>query len=86
MKLNKGFISRQVANRWLLVAVGDSKFSGFVQGNETTGYIAELLREDTTEDALVDALYEKYDADRETIRADVRHVLDELRSIGALDE
>lgn len=86
MKLNKGFISRQVASRWLLVSVGESKFSGFVQGNETTGFIAQLLQNDITEDELVEAIYEKYDADRDTIRADVRRVLDELRSIGALDE
>ncbi|MBQ9393013.1 MAG: PqqD family protein [Oscillospiraceae bacterium] len=86
MKLKKGFVSRQVAGRWLLVAVGSNDFSGFVQGNETTGFIADVLQKDVTEDEIVEAVFQRYDADRETIRADVRRVLDELRRIGALDE
>ena len=86
MKLKKDFVSQKVAGRWLLVAVGNNDFSGFVQGNDTTAFIAELLKKDTTVDEMVDALYAQYDADRETLRADLERVLSQLRSIGALEE
>lgn len=86
MKLKKDFVSQKVAGRWLLVAVGNNDFAGFVQGNDTTAFIAELLKKDTTVDEMVDALYAQYDADRETLRADLERVLSQLRSIGALEE
>lgn len=86
MKLKKGFVSQKVAGRWLLVAVGNNDFAGFVQGNDTTAFIAELLQKDTTVDEMVEALYEQYDAPRETLRADLERVLDQLRSIGAIEE
>ena len=86
MRMKKDFVGQTVAGRWLLVSVGDNKCSGFVQGNETTAFIAGLLQKDTTVDEMVEALYEQYDADRETLRADLEKVLAQLRSIGALEE
>lgn len=86
MKLKKGFVSQKVAGRWLLVGVGNNDFPGFAQGNDTTAFIAELLQKDTTVDEMVEALYEQYDAPRETLRADLERVLDQLRSIGAIEE
>lgn len=86
MKLKKGFVSQKVAGRWLLVSVDNNDFAGFAQGNDTTAFIAELLQEDTTVDKMVDALYERYDAPKETLRADLEQVLSKLRSIGAIEE
>ena len=86
MKMKKGFVSQRVAGRWLLVSVGNNEFAGFVQGNDTTAFIAELLQKDTSADEMVEALYERYDAPKETLRADLEQVLDQLRSIGAIEE
>ena len=38
-----------------------------------------------TEEQTVDALFEKYDAPRDRIAADVSTVLTKLRSVGAID-
>ena len=86
MKLKPEFIMHNTAGESLLVATGDSEFSGVVRGNETAGAIIERLACDTTEEAIVDDLLEIYDAPREKIADGVRRVIDKLRSVGAIDE
>ena len=43
-------------------------------------------REETTEEAVVDAMCAEYDAPRDEIAADVKGFLSTLRSVGALEE
>ena len=64
----------------------DGSFSGMVRSNSTAAEIITLLSEETTRDCVVDAMLEKYDAEREIIERDVDSVLESLRSIGAIDE
>ena len=86
MKLNANFITRTVEDTQVIVPIGDSGFNGIITGNETAGFIVNLLKEDTTEEALVDAMAEEYDAPREVLRRDICEILDKLRGVGALDE
>ena len=86
MKLKKEFIVHDTGDETLLVPTGSAKFSGLVKGNKTLGAILELLKDETTEEAVVTAMGERFDAPEEVIRLDVRKVLTELRQIGALDE
>ena len=46
----------------------------------------DCLKEETTEEAIVDKMAAKYDAPREEIAADVKEILDTLRKINALEE
>ncbi|MBR3423552.1 MAG: PqqD family protein, partial [Clostridia bacterium] len=69
-----------------LVPVGAESFRGIVRSNKTAAFIIDCLKEETTEEAIVNAMCEKYDAPRERISADVKNVLEKLRSIGALTE
>jgi hypothetical protein len=43
------------------------------------------LERGATEDEIVKALSERFDGDREQMRADVRDVVAKLKSIGAID-
>ncbi|MCR5617242.1 MAG: PqqD family protein [Clostridiales bacterium] len=86
MRLNKDFIYRKVGSDSVLVPVGSSSFSGMVKGNATTGELIECLKEDMTEEQMIERLLEKYDAPREVIAADVANVLNKLRQIGAIEE
>ena len=86
MKLKKDFIARNTATESLLVPTGTAGFSGMVKGNKTLGAILELLKTDTTEEAVVDAMKARFDAPKDVIAADVRKAVAELRKIGALDE
>ena len=85
MKLKPEFIIHQSNGEALLVPLSTASFHGIVRGNETLGAILDLLKTDRTEEELVDAMAETYDAPRETIEADVRRVLTKLKDIGAID-
>lgn len=85
MKLKSEFITHTIGDEAMLVSLGSSAFHGMVRGNATLGAVLELLKQDTTEEAVVDAMCEKYDAPRETIAADVHRVVVKLREIGAID-
>ncbi|MCQ2413393.1 MAG: PqqD family protein [Clostridia bacterium] len=86
MKLKAGFVTQDMGNEQIMVATGKAKFSGFVRSNRTAAEIIEALKTETTEEAIVEMLFAKYDATREVIAESVSKVLDQLRSIGALDE
>lgn len=86
MKLKKEFIAHDTGTESLLVPTGGAGFSGLVRGNKTLGAILALLKEDTTEKAIVAAMKERFDAPEDVIARDVKKALSELRKIEALDE
>lgn len=86
MKLKNGFVTHEMDGEQIMVATGEARFSGLVRSNATAAFIVDCLKKDTTRDAIVAAMLEKYDATPERIGADVDKVLNSLRSIGALDE
>ena len=57
-----------------------------MRSNPTAAFIIDYLKEDTTEEKIVDAMCAKYDASREQISADLAEILVKLRNIGALEE
>ena len=86
MKLTDGFITHEMGDQQVLVAAGDTDFNGLVRSNKAAAFIVDCLQEETTKEAIVDAMTAKYDAPKEVIERDVEAILDKLRSIGALDE
>ncbi len=88
MRIKEGFVQHQIGGEYMAVATGKAaeNFTGFVRSNETAAYIFELLQKDITEEAIVDAMCEKYEADREVIAKDVASVLEKIRVAGFLDE
>lgn len=85
MKLKKEFISHCADDETLLIPTGNAPFSGLIKGNTTFGAIVELLQKDTDEASVIQAMKQRFDAPDEVISRDVRHVLAELRRIGAID-
>ena len=89
MKLNPAFIVHQTGKDTVIVPTAAAGFSGVVKGNRTLGAIVELLQNDVTEEEIISAMKEKYDATEEIeqiIETDVRKAIDQLRRIGAIDE
>ena len=88
MKLDKNFVLRRVVDNAVLVPFGQKMidFNGMISLNKVGAFLAEKLQEETTLDALVAAVVEKYDVDAETATADVSRFLDELRANKALAE
>ncbi len=86
MKLRSGFITQEIDNDRFMVPMNADAFNGIVRSNSTAAFIQDCLKEETTQEAIVEKMCEQYDAPRETIAADVRRILDALRSLHALDE
>ena len=86
MKLNNSFVHHQIDNNTLIVPVAGADFNGLIQGNKTLEAIVSCLSHDTTEEEIVDSLCERFDGDREVIKADVASAIAQLKEIGAIDE
>lgn len=88
MKLKGEFVFHELAGQHLVVAAGSTveRFNGMIRNNETADLLFRLLRTDTTQDALVDALVDTYEVDRDRARADVTALLEQLREAGLLEE
>ncbi len=88
MKLKYTFVINEVADQMVAVPVGDDlgEFNGFIKMNDVGADIFDLLKEDTTEDAMVEALKAKYtDATEEEIRENVVAFTEKLKESGVLD-
>lgn len=86
MKLKTDFVTQDVDGVQYLIPLGGEAFTGVIRSNETAAFVVELLKEETDEAALTEAMAAEYDAPREVLAAAVAQVLDTLRSVGALEE
>lgn len=86
MKLKDGFITYEMGGEQVIVSTGSVRFPGLVRSNKTAAFIVDCLKTETTQEAIISAMLEKYDAPRDVIARDVAKVLDGLRSVGALEE
>ena len=86
MKLDPKFVTREIGDTQVMVAVGSAAFSGIVRSNKTAAFIVDQLKTDTTKEKILAAMQETYDADPAVMEKDIEKVLEKLRSIGALDE
>ena len=79
---NQNYIMRKIAGEEVLVAIGAgvADFSGYIRMNTTASAIWKLLQEKVSEEQIINAMYEKYDASLEQITADVQGTLKALIS------
>lgn len=87
MKLKYLFENVELDDRIVAVPVGANveDFRGVIKMNETATRIFDLLKDDITEDAIIDALVKEYEAPREVITADVQRCISEVRAKGLLE-
>lgn len=85
MKLKPEFITHGSQSEQVMVSTDTKLFSGLVRSNSTASFIIGCLKQETTQEEIVDAMASEYDAPRDRIAADVAKIIDQLRSIGAID-
>ena len=86
MKLKDTFVQHNMDGQTVIVPTAGADFHGLIQGNKTLAVIADCLKQDTTEEEIVDTLCARFDGDREAIKADVAEAIKKLKEIGAIDE
>ena len=88
MKLKYNFVTNEVADKIVAVAVGGDleKFNGFIKMNDTGAYIFNMLKSDVTEEEIVAAMKRDYeDAAEEEIRETVSEFVGKLKEADVLE-
>lgn len=85
MKLKDDFIVYNSGKEQMLISVSGA-FNGMIKLNSSAGDIVELLKNDIEYKDVVEAMFNKYDADRADIENDVNSIISQLKQIGALSE
>ena len=73
MKIRDGFILREVADSFIVVAVGEAvkTFNGIVNLNETGAFLWKILEQGATKEELLKKLTAEYDVDDATAKKDI---------------
>lgn len=84
MKIKEGFILREVAGSFIVVAVGNrvKEFNGIINLNETGAFLWKILEKGADEDGLKKALLEEYDVTEEIAERDIRSFVDRIKEAG----
>ena len=75
MKIKDGFILREVAGNYIVVAVGEAvkSFNGVINLNETGAFLWTFFSEEHTIDEGVAALLAEYEVEEDVARTDVEN-------------
>jgi len=84
MKIKDGFILREVAGNYIVVAVGEAvkNFNGVINLNETGAFLWKILEKGGDEESLLAALLNEYDVEEELARTDVKAFVSKLTEAG----
>lgn len=87
MKIKEGFILREVAGNYIVVAVGNAvkAFNGVINLNEAGAFLWKILEQGASEEQLKTALLGEYEVDEDTAKADVTAFVEKLKEKGLLD-
>lgn len=86
MKLKDGFVLRQVAGEYVAIPSGEGlDLNNMITLNATGAFIWEQLGQETTREALVEALLSEYEVDRDTAVKCVDEFTARLEEYGFLD-
>ena len=85
MKIKEGFILRTVAGETVVLPTGNLvDLDMMITLNDTGKFLWEALNNETTEDALVEALLAEYDVDQERARSSVEAFVARLKELNFL--
>lgn len=87
MKIKTGFVLREVAGNFVVVAVGEAtkKFNGIINLNSTGAFLWKKLLENTTAENLSEALMNEYGIDIKTAKNDVDGFISKLKGADLLE-
>ncbi len=85
MTIKQGFILRRFADKWLAVCADDSR-NALITLNKTGAFVWERLQSDTTREALIHDLTDRFDVSEDVAEGDVDAFLQKAREAELLDE
>ena len=87
MKINSEYVLRQVADMYVVIPTGKAtlQFDGIINLNETGRMLWQILEKETSKEALVEALTQKFDVSSDEAEQDVEEFLGTLKQAGCLE-
>lgn len=81
MKIKDGFILREVAGSFIVVAVGSAvkDFNGIINLNETGAFLWKILESGATKEELLEKMLTEYDVSEEIARKDIDAFISKLQ-------
>ena len=89
MTIKKGFVIKEIAGQYVVVALGDASkvFSGIIKLNESGKLIWEMIADGKTREQIVDTLLDVYsDADKQTVESDVDKFISTLEGAHIIEK
>lgn len=88
MKIKDGYILDVIGDQKIAVSIDASKdkFTGMIKLNEVAAFLWQQLSVPTDENALTEALTQRYQVDEATARKDVKNFLEKLEKSGILEK
>ena len=86
MKIKDGFILREVAGSFIVVAVGSAvkDFNCVINLNETGAFLWKELEKGATKEQLLTAFLNEYDVDEQTAKKDIGAFIEKISSANIL--
>ncbi len=82
MRLKDGFILREVAGTYVVVAIGGEakKLNAMITLNETGAFLWEKLSAGSDEAGLLEAMLDEYDIDEATAKNDIAKFIETVKA------
>ena len=86
MKIKDGFILREVAGNFVVVAVGSAvkDFRAIITLNETGAFLWKTLEKGATEEELLTALLSEYEVSEQVAKSDIKAFINKLQNANLL--
>ena len=87
MKIKEGFLLREVAGSFVVVAVGDAvkDFNGIINLNETSAFLWKCIEKGMDEQSIAETLVSEYEVDKEIVIKDVKSFITKLTEAGLVE-
>ena len=88
MKIKTGYLLREVAGNYIIVAIGEEavNFDGMITLNETGAFMWKKLETGTDEKGLLEALTSEYDVDADIASKDIATFVEKLQKADLLEK
>jgi hypothetical protein len=87
MKIKKGFLLKEIANNYIVVAVSSAakNFDGAITLNSVSAFLWKQLENESTIESLVTALVNEYEVDKKTATNDVQDFVKKIQEAGLVE-
>ncbi len=87
MRIKDGFLLRETAGKYIVLPLGgELDLGSLITLNETGAFLWRLLENGASREALVEALLEEYDVDKERAEKDLDALLAKMNAVGVLED